>query len=570
MAAQTGGAGTTGATGTQTQSSANDPMLRALSAEEKNDLRTAAVAYRQTLQEALSPNANAGDRVAISLLGLERVWAELGVRDSIVPVAQRVVALRPTDPVAHSIILRTLVALSRDDEARAAFLRWRRVAGNDGAPYREYARLLMSAGRARAADSVLGEAGKLLGPSGMLSGEVAQLNVALERWNGAAVAFREALAQQPYLESAALFALGRSPVPTRDSIRSVLAGPPVLLPVARLLSSLELAWGEPRRAWTALAALPASTNPDSLAATWSGFAERAEASGAWTVARDAWAAILERRPSLNAQTHAAAAALASGDPAGALALVKRDVTDARATAADRSRALVAIEIAALGELGRAPEAEARLQAVSASLDEDTRASLFRPLVAVWLRAGDLTRARAAIVSAQLDDDDETMGWLALYEGELATARKRLVRADTRRIELVDALGLLARVRAAKSVELGQAFLTLAKRDTVTAVNMLVRMADSSSTNGIGDAAPALLGFAARLVSATPQAMTLWDRITTRYPRSPEAPEAHLYAARALLAKGDKAAAAARLETLIVEYPESALLPQARRELDRLR
>jgi hypothetical protein len=110
-----------------------DPLGTALDAEDKGELKRAALAYREVLQRALVPGNSDGDKVALSLLGLERVWAELGMRDSIIPVAQRVVQLRPTDPVARSIQLRALVSIGRDDEAREAFTSWRRAAGADGA-----------------------------------------------------------------------------------------------------------------------------------------------------------------------------------------------------------------------------------------------------------------------------------------------------------------------------------------------------------------------------------------------------------------------------------------------------
>ena len=555
-----------------------DPMARAMNAEEKNDPRTAATAYREVLRGALNSVAGGGDRVALSLLGLERVWFELGIRDSILPVVEHVLVLRPADPVARSIQLRTLVSINRNEDARQAFLAWRRSSGTDGAPFREYARLLLAAGRAQAADSVLTEAGRVLGAGGMLSGEVAQLHVALGRWNSAAVAFREALVDQPYLETAGLFALGRAPIEARDSIRTILEAAPIDLAPRRLLSLLELSWGEPRRAWRALSSVKAD---DSTAAAWRSFGERAEMAAGWPVARDAWEAVFERRGDLESQSRAAQAALNANDPAGALEIVRRVARGAAAgTTAERARVLVPIEISALGELGRAAEAQQRLDAASKNLDDASRAAMARPLVAAWLRAGDMERAREAVRGSDLIDDDETAGWLALYEGDLATARKRLVRAETKRSELVDALGLLARVRLDNSPALGLAFLTLARRDSVGAVNQFVALADSGTG---GTAAPAVLALAARILfettreSATPHsplpsfsALELWNRIIIGYPRSPEAPEALLASARAVRDAGNQGDAIVRLEKLLVEYPDSALLPQARRDLEQIR
>jgi hypothetical protein len=173
-----------------------------------------------------------------------------------------------------------------------------------------------------------------------------------------------------------------------------------------------------------------------------------------------------------------------------------------------------------------------------------------------------------VQGSDLADDDETMGWLALYDGDLITARKRLVRAETKRPELVDALGLLARTRVDRLPGLGQAFLLLAKRDTLAAAARFAQLADST-----GDAAPTLLSLAARLENGRPttgRSMTLWNRIVKEFPKSPEAPEALLASARALRVAGDTAGAVARYESLLIDYPDSALLPQGRRELEQLR
>ncbi len=554
---------------TATAADTTDPLLRALDAEDKGDPKRAAVAYREALQRALVAGNVDGDRVALSLLGLERTWAETGVRDSILPYVQRVLQVRPTDPVARSMQLRTLVGLGKEEEARLAFLSWRRAVGNDGAPFREYARLLLSTGRAQAADSVLSEAGRLLGAGGALSGEVAQLHVALGRWNSAAIAYREALIDQPYLEASANFALTRAPREARDSIRTVLAAPPVLLPPRRLLASLELFWGEPRRAWVALS----SVRPDdSTSAAWREFGERAEMAQAWPVARDAWLAVFERRGDLEAQTRAAQAALRANDAAGALEIVRREPKVVGPLTLNqpqtRARALLPIELAALGELGRPQEAQQRLDENARYLDATSRAAIAQTLVTAWLRSGDVEKARDAVKASDLEDDDETMGWLALYDGDLVTARKRLVRAETRRPELVDALGLLSRTRLERSPGMGQAFLLLARRDTVGAAQRFAALADST-----GDAAPAFLSLAARLERSRQggtRSLALWDRIVRDFPTSPEAPEALLASARALRDAGDKNGAITRYESLLIDYPESALLPQGRRELELLK
>ena len=64
------------------------------------------VTLPEGVQRALvAPNTD-GDRVAMALLGLERVSSELAQLDSLLPVVQRVLQRRPTDPTARSIQLR--------------------------------------------------------------------------------------------------------------------------------------------------------------------------------------------------------------------------------------------------------------------------------------------------------------------------------------------------------------------------------------------------------------------------------------------------------------------------------
>lgn len=536
-----------------------DPLTVALDAEDRGDRRGAATAYRRALREGAAAD---GDRVAIALLGLERVWAELGWRDSIAPVVGELLQLRPADPVARGIQLRTLLALDRPAEAEQAWLSWRRAAPlADASPFREYARLLLERGRPLGADSVLAEAGRVLGGSAALAAEAAQLHVALGRWPSAAGAYRQTLDVDPYLEAAAQFALQRAPVPVRDSVRLAFLAPPLSPPARRVLANLELAWGEPRRAWNALAPLAPLDGADSVVAAWQAFAERVEMAGAWLVARDVWQALDGRGGGVEARRRGAEAALRGGDAPGALALVRAK----GARPSDSLRlALLPVEVEALGALGRVEEAQQLVDDAGAALDPDLRRQLARPLVGAYLQRGDVARARRALEGSDLQDDDETVGWLALYEGDLTVARQRLVRAIAPRPEVVDALGVLARVRGDGARGLGAAFLALARRDSAQAARRFEALADS-----VGEgAAPAVLALAARLRGARGE--PLWTRIHERHPASPEAAEALLALARVRRAAGDPPAAIAHLEALILGHPDSALLPQARRLLEELR
>jgi tetratricopeptide (TPR) repeat protein len=192
--------------------------------------------------------------------------------------------------------------------------------------------------------------------------------------------------------------------------------------------------------------------------------------------------------------------------------------------------------------------------------------LQRELAWAWVRAGNLARARAAVQQGGADPDDEIHGWMALYEGDLARARSFL-RGATQRggADAVTALALLGRTRADSSGEAGAAFLALARGDSTDAAQHFVAAAAQ-----LPDAAPLLLATAARVALArrdTTRAVALWTQVVGTYAESPEAAEAELSWARTLRAQGDTAAAATHLEHLILTFPESALVPQARRELE---
>jgi TolA-binding protein len=91
-----------------------------------------------------------------------------------------------------------------------------------------------------------------------------------------------------------------------------------------------------------------------------------------------------------------------------------------------------------------------------------------------------------------------------------------------------------------------------------------------------EAAPLLLATAARLQGAHGDAASagaarrLWERVLGSYGTSPEAAEADLELGRMDLRAGNRDAAIARWEHLILTFPRSALVPQARSEMERMR
>lgn len=525
--------------------------LRAMELENSGKYREAVPLYRAGLRGAEPANA---------LLGLERVYAELGWQDSLFAPLDSLIAARPRESLFRTVRLRTLDMLGRESLARTSFEEWTRVVPGDPSPYREYARILLERNRTNAADSVVRRAQLALGSTKDLQLEVAQLRAALGMWVASAAAWRPALVASPYLDQAAVYALRPTPAPVRDSVRQVLLAPPAQAGPRLALAGLEGAWGSAADGWAALRDLPL----DSLsAAAWTSYGERAEGEGRWILAREAFTAALRWRRTPELALRGATAALESGDPAAALALVPLSDAPDSATAAE---AQVPVRARALSLLGRPLDAERLVQAYDRFFTPGARARLSRVVAFGWVRTGDVTRARAALVQAGADgDSSEAGGWLALYEGDLKAARVLLRRGGESTPELALALGLVARLRGDTARAVGQAFLALARGDSVEAAARFESAAGASPL-----AASLLLSTAAQLRAARKDAAgasALWQRVLSEYADSPEAPGAELELARALRRKGDAAGAAARLEHLILTYPRSSLVPQARRELE---
>ena len=531
----------------------NAVVNRAFDLEQAGKFKEAVAAWRAVI---------AAGEASQGVLGLERVFSQLAQDDSVLPALDPLLKEKPTDRTLRGVQLRVLRTLGREADARQAFSEWTRLVPLDPTPYREYAGQLLSDGRTALADTVLREASRALGSTKALTIEVAQLRASLGLWTAAAASWIDALASEMYLEQAAVFSLSPAAGAQRDSVRAILR-PSTAAPVRKVLGALELQWGAARDGWRAIAGLSAA---DSAFESWKEFAEDAEHLGAWLAARDALQAMNQLRPNATLAVRGAAAALSGGEPASALALLnsaKRQLQPFQVRLQ-----VLPLEVRALAALGRPAEAERLVNESAEFLDARTRQTYSRQVAWGWIRAGQVEKARAALVGAAGEDEDEVSAWIALYDGDLARARAGLRRPAEATSEVVTVISLLGRTRADSSRTVGAAFLALARGDSAQAVVRFERAADELS-----DAAPLLLALAARVQTARRQdaaAAVLWQRILQRYVVAPEAAEADLEWGRSLRRRGDSKAATERFEHLILSYPQSALVPQARRELESVR
>jgi len=527
-------------------------FYKALDLEAAGKYRDAVPLFRSALRTSAAVNA---------LLGLERVYAELGWSDSLVAPLDTLIAANPQEETYRTVQLRTLQSLGKDADLKRALDQWMHDMPTNAAPYREYARLLLQKNQAAAADSVLLRARQTLGTTKDLQLELAQARAAQGQWVESAQAWRQALLTADYLEQAAAYALAPTPSSTRQQIREIFLAPPIEVSARRALADLETGWGSPADGWDALKDLP----PDSASAdAWSEFAKRAESEERWTIAREALELSLRWKRTPDLSLRAATAALNAGDPSAALRLAP--IADARGDSSLVAHSYLPLHAKALASLGRPAEAERLVDAYDRFLAPGARNSLTRTIAWGWVRTGNMNRARAALAATGAEgDSSDAAGWLALYEGNLKTARALLRGGTESSPELAVALGLIARLKADSAPEIGHAFLALARGDSAGAIAQFLQAADRTPT-----VRSLLLSIAAQVEAARKNdmdAVALWKRIVETEGGTPEAPQAELEWARLLRRNGDVAGAASHLEHMILTYPQSALVPQARRELE---
>lgn len=527
-------------------------FYKALDLEAAGKYREAIPLFRVALRTPAAINA---------LLGLERAYAELGWSDSLVAQLDTLISAEPKEETYRTVQLRTLQTAGRRAELERAFELWIRDMPTSVSPYRELARLLLQRNQSAAADSVLMRARQTLGTTKDLQLELAQTRAAQGQWIESARAWRQALFTADYLVQAAAYALTPATSQYRAQIRDIFMALPVEVGSRRALAELEMNWGSPSDGWNALKDLPV----DSLSAeAWSEFAKRAEAEDRWVLARSALESALRWKRTPEWSLRAGTAAMNSGDAAAAIRLAT--LSGAGGDSMRIARSYLPLHARALAALGRPMEAERLVEAYDRFLTPGAKNSLTRTIAWGWVRTGDMSRARAALAATGVEgDSSDAAGWLALYEGNLKTARALLRSGTENSPELASALGLIARLKVDSAPAIGKAYLALARGDSANAARQFVQAADQTPP-----VRSLLLLLAAQVnlgLRNEAQGIALWRRIVEQDKDTPEAPQAELEWARLLRRKGDIAGATSHLEHMILTYPQSSLVPQARRELE---
>lgn len=543
---------------------------RAFDLERSGNYAGAVNAYRAVLAE---------DRASLSaLLGLERALTAMSRLPDMLPEVTAVLGLDPPPLEAFGIAVRVWTAAGQPDSARRVVERWARAEPGSEAPWQEWG---MAASARR--DMALGREAFLagrraLGRPDALAVELAQL-ASFE--GDYPVAVREwvvALEAMPAHRAGAVALLGQATPEQRPEVLRLLAA--ARAPVAsRLAAVLTARWGDPVGGYERLvAALPAE--PASRVEELTHFLEEISGSatprGRLAEAR-VQEALAELVPGGSAARHwldAAQAYSDAGEGDAARRMLAR-LASTRGVPGDVAGSATVTLIGVLVDEARLAEADSQLVALRSVLGVEDQERLARRVAAGWLRAGDLTRA-AALVSADSSVEGlDLAGRIRLYQGDLAGGGELLRLAGPfagTREEASDRMALLAllQVVAQDSVPgLGAALHLLARADTAAAASALAAVA-AVLPPGAGGAELNLL--AGRLHLAQGRDAEA-ERLLAAAGRA-EAPAAAAAAALELARyegrAGRRAEAIARLESLILSWPASAVAPEARRMLDTLR
>lgn len=184
--------------------------------------------------------------------------------------------------------------------------------------------------------------------------------------------------------------------------------------------------------------------------------------------------------------------------------------------------------------------------------------------------------RTGIDEAEVAALERARGRLAFYRGRPAEARARLEAAvgtpgdaPEERTGAIALLGALAAADSAEAALVGMALAGALRGGPEGGAEALL---ERLARNPPGAGRPALLAIAAAeydRAGRPDDASIVRRRLAERYPGSPETPGALLELGRRATAGGDAEGARAWLERLILEHPESAVAPLARRLLAEL-
>ena len=507
-----------------------------------------------------------------ALLGLERTLFVLSRVSELLPLVQNARARQPDSPALRSLELRVYAALNEPDSLEAIARRWAASAPQSEAPYREWGLALADRRMWDEARRAFLTGRRTLGGD-VLAIELAELEQRVGNWEASATEWGRAVTRWPDVEPNAASQLADAPAPMHDRVTRALTAPGVSVRTRRMASEVLLTWGQPNEAWAAMEPTLATTDTEAPTA----LRRFADLAGALTtpdghrvrgLALARWADMMPGSSGGRARAEAVRELLDGGDKAAA-----RRVLEAHADSNGIAQAALIHLLIADNQLDIAEE---RLSAPATAITADDRATLRLALARARVGRGELDRAAAA-----LGDDSSVAaiaqrGWIDLYRGNLKNAMEAFRLAGPYALDRAAAtdrtamMALLQRIQQESSPDLGAALLTLARGDSVAAIAALRRAAARLPEQGGRLEVLLIAGQVAAQKGGDQEltAIALFDEIVRIGGEGAAPPAAELEWSRLLVRSGRSAEAIPHLEHLILTYPNSAFVPEARRVLER--
>ena len=548
-------------------------LLRtAASAESSGDLAGAEEALRSLMSQR--PTSSRG------IFALERVLRAQGRIREILPFAERYTDIEPDASGPRLLELRVYTELGDESGLEEAAEDWMSGGRLSSEPYREVARAFARAFGPERALSILERGRSELGRPSLFAMEVGDLLRDLGRMEEAVLEWADVIGNDGALVSAVMRRVAeieedreRLVLPLLDQLRQ----PPTTGARLRAGARIALEAGVLEQA-TTLAEAALEDLPDRLRRSFlTTFALQAQEVSAMGVALWAYEALREGAAD-DAEARAldqriTIAALATGDTARAVEAQQAIADDLPEGSTERQRALA--EIIRLGiERGGAGIREL-LAAFGREFPDAPQLDELAMTLAVRLDAGgDREGARSLLAGVAGPRSALERGYLFLASGEVEPGREALQEALSGvspgvATELIALLDLLDRLEGEALAAFMRSAVLAHQRRTEEALSELELAVEAVPRDG----RPPLLAMGARIadVGEEPERAAVFrERIVRDHPYASEVPEATLELARFKAATPEGVEAAIRLlEDLILGQPNSAIVPMARRELQRI-
>jgi tetratricopeptide (TPR) repeat protein len=515
-----------------------------------------------------------------ALLTYERLLGVQGRLPDAMPAVDRLIELDPHSVIGHQVRLRVYADL--DDAARIewAAATWIETSPNLETPYREAAVVWRRRHEVARAIAVLEQGRRRIDRPDALALELGDAYADAGDMQRAAAEWARAVGPEG---RGFLLVQRRVQAQPDGGARAIpllvdqLSGGSPSLGRRKAAALLSMDAGLDRRAERLareLAAQVPSTEREQLLVE---LARRADAAGLYRVAIWSYDEMLSgaREPgsALAIRTRLAELALLAGDTARA-ADVYRHLEKASVSGSPQRRQAMALRLQLTIREGDLTRAAAELDSFRTEFGQAPELDATAALLATrYLDRGSVADAERVLAGVNGPRSAHVRGRLFIRSGDLARARHELLRAAPQlqgreATESIALAALLMRV----SPQGGDLIARAIAADDAERQRLVHDARTGTERFPAGERA-AVLEFMAAIADGAgliEDADAIRREIVTRLPRTHEAPGALLaLARRALGERGSADEAIVLLEKLILEYPRSALAPQARRELDRL-